>query len=84
MYHDFGASKWDLDGPEAFENFTKKANVTLLWKSESQDLGHEVIGNEANAPGVVGVRGESVMNIHVEYMVTKRIIGIPVEWRNQT
>lgn len=31
MYHDYGASKWTLDSPDAFEAFTKKANVTLLW-----------------------------------------------------
>jgi hypothetical protein len=34
MYHDYGASRWNLDSPEAFVNFTKEANNTLLWKTD--------------------------------------------------
>jgi len=57
MYHDYGASKWRLDSPEAFEDFQKQANVTQLWKSESQALGKEVIGNDEADNALVGVQG---------------------------
>jgi len=35
MYHDFGHQRWHLDTEEEYENFTKKANITLLWESTS-------------------------------------------------
>lgn len=84
MYHDYGAKKWHIDSPESFVNFTKKANITMLWKSESQDIGYQVVGNDFSDDSLVGVKGESEMNVHIDYIVTKRIIGIPAEWRNQT
>jgi len=58
MYHDFGANRWTIDSPEVFENFTKMANITLLWQSQSQDLGYDVVGNDVNSPAIVGVKGE--------------------------
>jgi hypothetical protein len=84
MYHDYGAKKWDIDSPELFENFTKVANVTTLWTSEAQKLGYSVIGNDKIDERLIGVEGESEQNVHVEYIATKRVIGIPIEWRNQT
>lgn len=57
MYHDYGASKWNLDSSEAFVNFTKKANNTLLWRSDSQLLGSQVIGNDKTENSITGVKG---------------------------
>jgi len=84
MYHDYGASKWVIDSPEVFENFTKEANVTLLWASAEQKLGFSVVGNDPVAQNLVGVDGSSEWNTHIDWVVTRRVLGVPVEWRNET
>lgn len=84
MYHDYGAEKWRINTPEEFVNFTKTANVTTIWISNEQQLGHQVVGNDIIAKELIGVEGESEQNVHIDFLVTKRIIGLPIEWKNQT
>ena len=84
MFHDFGAQKWNISTPQEYEEFCKKANVTLIFKTESQRLGHEVVGNDLIDKGLIGVKAEPQMNVHVDHLVTKRVIGIPVGWKNLT
>jgi hypothetical protein len=43
-----------------------------------------VVGDDFISPNLIGVDAGSEMNEHVDYLVTKRVIGIPIEWKNQT
>jgi len=84
MFHDFGASEWNISTPQEYEEFRKKANVTLVFETESQRLGYEVVGNDVGDKGLIAVEAESQVDVHVDYLVTKRVIGIPCAWKNMT